>query len=354
MKKLNFILAVAAALALITTSCSGAFNPPAVPQGPQSGQPQSNPPQPGEPLPGQPLPGQPPLGHPQPGQPQSGMPQPGQQGQPQPEQPPQPGQPGQPSQPPTPGLPQPTLAPTTSNPTATPNLLLKILSGFKIISTTDLQLTDLSIDDEHHLHARIRNNSTYSGDIAFAVSCSGTYIVAGKSANVSYSGSSVTFPFNANQERNTDTGIQITGIGSYNLTCTVNETGDPDSSNNKITRALQVQQTQIDLELTDLSVDTSHYLVLDVKDNSAEDGALDLTVSCSGTSYPYASGNPQALSPYKQTLAAQFNAHQTSAITTTFEVWSNLVRYDVDCTISSPYDLDTSNNRRAEQMEPGP
>lgn len=232
MKKLSLILAALIALALITTGCGPWFNPPiGPPQGPQPQGPIPQGPQPGGPQPGQPGPGQLQPGVPEPGQPQPGQPGPG--------QPPMPGQPGQPPQPPTPGQPPAPVQPTAtkksggSNPTATV-ILAHIIQ-------IDLQATDMTVDSAKYVHIQIKNNSTYSGDISFGVSCKGDFSVGGSSSSVSYSTQSVTFPFNANQERNTNSNIKLDkGTGYYKLTCTISELVDPNPSNNSITKTLTI------------------------------------------------------------------------------------------------------------------
>lgn len=237
MKKLSLILTTVTALALITTACNISLNPPAAPPGPPPGQPQPGQSQPGQPQPGQPQPGQPGPEQPQPGQPQPDQPQPGQPqpGQPQPGQP----QPGQP-QPPTPGQPPaPTATKQATAPVSNPTATLIQVEILKM----DLQATDLYVDSGKFLHIGVKNNSTQSGNITFGVSCTGTWIDSKGlvSSKLSYSASSLTYPFNANQERWTNTNIKLDkGDGLYNLTCTISLLLDPNVSNNSVTKPLTI------------------------------------------------------------------------------------------------------------------
>ncbi len=234
MKKISLILAIVTMLALILTGCSLSFNPPlGPPQVPQPAQPQPGQPQPGQPQPGQPLPGQPQPGQPQPGQPQPGQPQPGQ-----PPQPPTPQGP-QPGQSPVPAQPTATKKSGGGSPVATPTATL-ILGQ---IIQLDLEATDLYVDSGKFLHIGVKNNSTQSGNITFGVSCTGTWIDSKGlvSSKLSYSASSLTYPFNANQERWTNTNIKLDkGDGLYNLTCTISLLLDPNVSNNSVTKPLTI------------------------------------------------------------------------------------------------------------------
>lgn len=230
MKKLSLIITTVAALALITTACNISLNPPVAPPGPPPVQPQPGQPQPGQPQPGQPQPGQPQPGQPQPGQP----PTPGQQ-----PQPPAPGQPPTPGQPPAQVQPTATKSSGGSNPTLTATTGPQQATIVKI----DLQATDLDVDTGDYVHVRIKNNSSYSGDISFDVSCTGYYgaVWGGFGIPISYPAHSVTYHFNANEERNTNSNIHLDkGKGYYNLTCKVSMTLDPDPSNNSVTETLQV------------------------------------------------------------------------------------------------------------------
>ena len=107
----------------------------------------------------------------------------------------------------------------------------------------DLEATDLYVDSGKFLHIGVKNNSTQSGNISFGVSCTGTFSVTkgGSTTNISYSASSLTYPFNANQERWTNTNIKLDqGVGYYNLTCTISMILDTNLSNNSVTRTVGI------------------------------------------------------------------------------------------------------------------
>lgn len=100
------------------------------------------------------------------------------------------------------------------------------------------------VDSGKFLHIGVKNNSTQSGNITFGVSCTGTWIDSKGlvSSKLSYSASSLTYPFNANQERWTNTNIKLDkGDGLYNLTCTINMAlFDSNTSNNSVTKPLTI------------------------------------------------------------------------------------------------------------------
>lgn len=118
------------------------------------------------------------------------------------------------------------------------------------VSTTsiDLAATNLWKDPAnlgHTLHIDIKNNSTYSGNITFNVTCAGIYYINGKKpnehTNLMYSANGLIYPFNANQERSTNTYIKLDkGTGFYELTCTLNSSADNKSSNNSVTKKFEI------------------------------------------------------------------------------------------------------------------
>lgn len=107
----------------------------------------------------------------------------------------------------------------------------------------DLQATDMYRDEGNFLHIGIKNNSSNNGNLTFSVACTGKYY-AGKNTkkdDISYSASSLTYPFNANQERWTNTNILLNkGTGYYNLTCTISAPYDTITSNNSVTKELEI------------------------------------------------------------------------------------------------------------------
>ncbi len=107
----------------------------------------------------------------------------------------------------------------------------------------DLQATDLYLDEGKFLHIGVKNNSTQNGNISFGVSCKGDFHVTkdGSKTTVTYSASSLSYPFNANQERWTNTNIKLDkGVGFYDLTCTINSMIDTNASNNTTTKTVQI------------------------------------------------------------------------------------------------------------------
>lgn len=108
---------------------------------------------------------------------------------------------------------------------------------------TDLQATDMYKDEGNLLHIGIKNNSSYSGNIGFGVSCTGTFQTALSTpkSSLTYSASSLTYPFNANQERWTNTNIKLDkGTGFYNLTCTISAPSDTNTANNSVSKTLTI------------------------------------------------------------------------------------------------------------------
>jgi hypothetical protein len=107
----------------------------------------------------------------------------------------------------------------------------------------DFQAKDMYLDKGNYVHIGVKNNSTQSGDLYFAVSCTANFhfLKNDSATKASYSSKSVTASFNPNQERWTNSKILLDrGSGYYDLTCTISSPFDPDTSNNTVKKTLQV------------------------------------------------------------------------------------------------------------------
>lgn len=264
MKKNSSILAFITTLALAVMSCGlqvVPFNGPQqgpIPQGPQPG-PIPQGPQPGPGGPQQPGPGGP--QQPIPGGPQQLCPpsQPGQPPQPCGPQPPEPGgpqqpTPGGPQQPPNPQPPAPVQPTETKvkksggggkqSPTITPTTPAGASKVKVIPITIDFQASDLSVDAGHYLHVYIVNNGGSSGNITFAITCTGLFTVTngGSSSSIAYSTAKVTYDFTKVGARWINSKIKLDkGTGYYNLTCTISpDTIETNTSNNSVTKTLTI------------------------------------------------------------------------------------------------------------------
>jgi hypothetical protein len=117
--------------------------------------------------------------------------------------------------------------------------------GLKVIPiTNDFQASDLSVDSGHYLHIYIVNNGNTSGNITFAITCTGLFTVTngGSSTNIAYSTAKVTYDFTKVGARWINSKIKLDkGVGYYKLTCTISpDVLEANTSNNSVTKTVTI------------------------------------------------------------------------------------------------------------------